>query len=84
MSPCQARSEVLGERKRGAEVVISESDEFPADEISMETDALEDELSVILGGKRAQALVGGKTSGGERLLTCVTLPRAWRAPPLLL
>ena len=68
---------MLGWRKRGAKDVIGVSDEFPVHEVSMKADALEDNLLMILGGKRAQALVRGKTSGGERLLTCVTFPRAW-------
>ena len=49
MSPRQARSEVLGRRKRGAKVVIGDSDDFPAGEASMEADALEVKLSILSG-----------------------------------
>ena len=53
---------MLGGRKRGAKVVIDESDDFPADEISMEADALEVKLTIFSGGVRAQVLFRGKTS----------------------
>ena len=59
MSPCQAKSEVLGGRKRGAKIVIGDSDDFPADEISMEADALEVKLTIVSGRVRAQVLVRG-------------------------
>ena len=62
MSPCQARSEVLGGRKRGAKVVIDDSDDLPADEVSMDADVLEVELTIFSGGVRARVLLGGKTS----------------------
>ena len=78
MSPRQAKSEVLGRRKRGAKIVIGDSEDFPAGETNMEVDALGVKLSIISGRERAQVLIRGKTSRGERLLTCVTFPRAWR------
>ena len=68
---------MLGRRKRGAKIVIGESDDFPADEVSVEDDALEERLSIFFDEKRAQALARGKASGGGRLLTCVTFPWAW-------
>ena len=32
MSPCQAKSEMLGKRKRGAGVAIGDSEDFPVGE----------------------------------------------------
>ena len=32
MSPCQAESEMLGKRKRGAGVAVGDSEDFPAGE----------------------------------------------------
>ena len=49
VSPRQATSEVLGRHKRGAKIVIGETEEFPAGGNNGITDALENELSLISG-----------------------------------
>ena len=49
VSPRQAKSEVLGRRKREAKIVIGESEDFPAGANNVIADALENELSIISG-----------------------------------
>ena len=51
-SPCRAKSEVLGRRKREAKVVIGKSEDFPAGVNNVNADALKNGLSIISGGMR--------------------------------
>ena len=67
--PRQATSEVFGRHKLGAKIVAGESWGLPAGANSTIADTLVDELTLTSGWDRAQVLVRGKTSWGERWLT---------------
>ena len=60
MSSRQTGFEVLGRNNEGAKG--GESDDLPADEVSMDADVLEVKLAIFSGGVRARVLLGGKPS----------------------